>query len=348
MSTIRQRGDKWQAIVRVKKHGAIVHQESRTFENERLAKAWADKLEAHLGKTGVPARALQVATLGQLIQKYEAVKDGVKPLQRSTRHELEQLQKAFGSEKLSALTSETFTRFAVSRNKAGAGPATIQHNLATARSVLNAAKPMFGLDIDGTMVSEALNALGRMGITAKSLSRRRRVSDAEIEQLIKEFDRIWEHPGTQIPMSTYLRLAVALPRRRTELLTMRWVDYDRGSSTILLHDTKNPREVRDELVPVPPAAAEIINALPVVDERVLPYNPASVSAAFQRACDRLGLENLRLHDVRHEGITRLFEAGLDIPEVAVISGHLSWSTLKRYTHIKPANVLEKLNRHAGK
>ena len=49
----------------------------------------------------------------------------------------------------------------------------------------------------------------------------------------------------------------------------------------------------------------------------------SVSAAFQRACNRLGIVDLHFHDLRHEGITRLFESGLSIEEVAVISGHRS-------------------------
>ena len=56
----------------------------------------------------------------------------------------------------------------------------------------------------------------------------------------------------------------------------------------------------------------------------------------------LGIEDLHLHDIRHEGISRLFEAGLDIPRVAMISGHKSWTTLKRYTHLKPADVVSRL------
>ena len=43
-------------------------------------------------------------------------------------------------------------------------------------------------------------------------------------------------------------------------------------------------------------------------------------------------------------ISRLFEQGLQIQEVAVISGHLSWNMLKRYTHLGRSAILEKLNR----
>jgi len=37
MPTVRQRGDKYQAIVRIKCNGSIVHQESKTFATEQLA-----------------------------------------------------------------------------------------------------------------------------------------------------------------------------------------------------------------------------------------------------------------------------------------------------------------------
>lgn len=43
---------------------------------------------------------------------------------------------------------------------------------------------------------------------------------------------------------------------------------------------------------------------------------------------------MHVHDLRHEGITRLFEMGLTIPHVAAVSGHSSWTSLKRYSHIR--------------
>ena len=87
----------------------------------------------------------------------------------------------------------------------------------------------------------------------------------------------------------------------------------------------------------------IINTLPVTDERILPYNAESVSAAFQRACNRLGIVDLHFHDLRHEGITSLFESGLSIEEVAMISGHRSWAMLRRYTHLSATTLAEKMN-----
>ena len=57
---------------------------------------------------------------------------------------------------------------------------------------------------------------------------------------------------------------------------------------------------------------------------------------------RADLGDLRFHDLRHEAISRFFEMGLSMPEVALISGHKDPRMLFRYTHMKAENVLAKL------
>ena len=69
---------------------------------------------------------------------------------------------------------------------------------------------------------------------------------------------------------------------------------------------------------MPPKAFEIITGLPVVDQRIVPYKAESISAAFQRCCARLNIQDLHLHDLRHEGISRLFDQGLAIQEVECV------------------------------
>lgn len=131
----------------------------------------------------------------------------------------------------------------------------------------------------------------------------------------------------------------------------------RKARTVKLRGTKHPVNPRDEVVPLPPEAAAIIDALPVIDERMPPYKSESVSASFERALRarpssasfervtaRLGISDLHFHDLRHEGISRLFERGLAIQEVALISGHQSRALLRRYTHPEAEQVARKLNK----
>ena len=48
------------------------------------------------------------------------------------------------------------------------------------------------------------------------------------------------------------------------------------------------------------------------------------------------------HDLRHEAISRFFELALNIPEVAVISGHKDPRMLFRYTHLRAKEIVHKL------
>src|ERR1700728_3952980 len=82
------------------------------------------------------------------------------------------------------------------------------------------------------------------------------------------------------------------------------------------------------------AEIAIVKSMPRVKPEIFPYSTDAISAAFTRACKILGIEDLRFHDLRHEGISRLFEMGRTIPQVAAVSGHRSWTSLKRYTHIQ--------------
>lgn len=342
MPTIRKRGNAYQAIVRLTIRGTS-HTETRSFPSEKLASDWAQRLEVKLKDEGIPQRQLATQTLGELIEQYEQTLMAVQPVRRTMQHEYAALAQAFANDKLADLTPETFTKYATRKQQDnGTGPATILHNLSTVRSVLNAARPMYGLQVDGTSVAQAITALGRIGVVAKSQSRTRRPTQDELDRIRQEFQRAAAYPSTVIPMATVIDMAVALPRRLGELMDMQWGNYDKKARTIKLLDTKHPNKPRDEVVPVPPAAARIIDTLPVIDACMLPYKSESASAAFQRCCNRLGIADLHFHDLRHDGISRLFEQGLDVHEVAMISGHLSWTALRRYTHLKPEQVLRKL------
>ncbi len=57
----------------------------------------------------------------------------------------------------------------------------------------------------------------------------------------------------------------------------------------------------------------------------------------------MDIKDLHFHDLRHEAISRFFELGLSIPEVALISGHRDPRMLFRYTHLRAEDVAEKLN-----
>ena len=64
--------------------------------------------------------------------------------------------------------------------------------------------------------------------------------------------------------------------------------------------------------------------------------------SWERLRNRVGIKDIRFHDLRHEAISRFFEMGLSLPEVALISGHKEPRMLMRYTHISASSISPKL------
>ncbi|NQY25922.1 MAG: tyrosine-type recombinase/integrase [Piscirickettsiaceae bacterium] len=57
---------------------------------------------------------------------------------------------------------------------------------------------------------------------------------------------------------------------------------------------------------------------------------------------KVGRDNFYFHDLRHEAVSRLFEQGLMVMDVASISGHSSFEMLKRYTHQNAVGLANKI------
>ena len=86
------------------------------------------------------------------------------------------------------------------------------------------------------------------------------------------------------------------------------------------------------------------NAFNILYDSNLPFTmtPNALRLAWSRLKKKGGIKDLHFHDLRHEAISRFFEKGLSIPEVALISGHKDVRMLFRYTHLKAEDILKKL------
>ena len=73
---------------------------------------------------------------------------------------------------------------------------------------------------------------------------------------------------------------------------------------------------------------------------IFPITSNAVKLNWNRMRVAAGLPNIRFHDLRHEAISRLFEKGLSVPEVASISGHRTPSQLFRYAHADMQRVID--------
>jgi integrase len=78
---------------------------------------------------------------------------------------------------------------------------------------------------------------------------------------------------------------------------------------------------------------ELLERSPKEDYCVFPITDVAVRQAWDRLRKRAHITDLKFHDLRHEGISRLFEGGMTIPEVMAISGHRTAQQLFRYIQL---------------
>lgn len=343
MPTIRKRNGRFQAQVRVKQHGEIVHEQSATFDTEKQALQWGYGIEDQWSK-GLIVSKQSAKTVADIVEAHrQALIDAEKDT-RGFEHSFNALiDSKLGKMQALKVEAGDIVEWGKEYSKPPSpskprSPATVLHALMALRSCYSTARSEMKIKVDVQEVADAINHLNRLGIAGKSTERDRRVSDAEVDVICKYHESM---EGTTIPLRKCMTLAIALPRRKGELFNgMMWEHYD--GETVKLFDTKDPTKVRNEVVPIPPKAKAIIDSMPRSKGFIMPYNPGSVGTAIYRICQLIGIKDLHWHDLRHEGVSRLFEAGLDIPRVAMISGHQSWATLRRYTHLKPGDVVSRM------
>lgn len=318
-----------------KKGGAIVWREAQTFDKKREAEAWIRWREAELDKPGaIEQLSKGDSTLADAIDKYVAAK-------RTIGRTKEQVLRSIKTYPVASKNSRTIrsvdiVAFADELAAGGRKPQTVANYISHLAAVFRDAKAAWDIDLDYAEMQAAQRTLTRLEKTSKSEERTRRPTLAELDKLMEHFaDRQIRVPHSA-PMCKLIAFAIFSTRRQEEISRILWDDLDEAHSRILVRDMKHPGQKRGnhtwcELVP---EAMAIVKSMPRTKSEIFPYTGDAMSAAFTRACQFLEIDDLHFHDMRHEGISRLFEMGRTIPLAASVSGHRSWNSLKRYAQIK--------------
>jgi integrase len=325
MATIRQRKSRWQ--VQIRRQG---HQVSRTFRLRADAELWARQQEAELDRGGLPtdSRMLRTHTLADLLKRYAAE---VVPRKRSADREVYLLRVILRHPvarlSLHLLTTTEIAKYRDHRLALVKGD-TVRRELAIVRHCIEVARKEWGFVLPSNPVQQV--KMPRAGNP-----RERRAYPGELEKLLKAceaFRSRW--------LSAVIQLAVETGMRQSELLAMRWDDLDLAARTVLLRNTKNGFT---RTVPLSTRALNVISDMPRCGPTVFTNSANALRLAWERLRRRAGVLELRFHDLRHEAVSRFFEKGLNVPEVAMISGHRDPRMLFRYTHPKAEEVAAKLS-----
>lgn len=327
MASIRKRGEKWQ--VQVRRHD--LPPLSRTFTYRSDAIEWAREMERRADRAELPQSTSSIASMsfGDLAERFlcEAASRHRSPTARQVVDTLRCSElwrlplRSVGPECLAVYRDRRL-------REVGAG--TVLRELGVIGRMFSLATTEWGMPLAG-------NPMTRISKPKAPNARERRLSAEEEARLFQ---------GCKSSRNRYLRplivLALETAMRRGELLRVRRQDLDAASCTLHIPLSKNGHA---RTIPLSPTALRELLALPVPpDGSLFPLTPVALRLAWDRLLRRAGICDLHFHDLRHEAISRLFERGLSVPEVALVSGHRDVRQLFRYTHLRAEDVARKLAR----
>ena len=133
-----------------------------------------------------------------------------------------------------------------------------------------------------------------------------------------------------------LRLLMLTGCRRNEIVQLRWDDVDRAAHELRLSETKTgPRSV-----PLTPAVEAVLDEIPrngdnpwVIAGKKAGTHMVDVDAVWARLRAKAGLEDVRIHDLRHSWASRALALGESLSMIGKLMGHGQVATTARYAHL---------------
>lgn len=362
MGTITQRklvngSIRYRAEIRINRKDLPIYKESKTFGSKKVAAIWLAKREAEIEENPEILFGQEDVidlTLSNAISKYLAEVGA--EYGRTKTYSLKLIQKFPIARHVITKIKSTHIAEHVALRKKGiedlglvpVASSTLQHELLHIRGVLSHAAVMWDIDIDLNAFDKATAQLRKTRQISSSQKRDRLPTNDELMALTKYFVQKWRNPNYSYPMHLIIWFAIYSCRREAEITRMKLIDFDRHNNSWKIRDLKNPTGSKGnhKEFNVLPECKKIIELLLETevrarmlkrgygDEYLIPLSPKTIGGEFRKACKLLGIDDLRFHDLRHDGCTRLAEQGFTIPQIQQVSLHDSWGSLERYVSVK--------------
>jgi integrase len=326
MATIRQRNDRWQAIVKRKGHPVL----TKTFDLKKDAEKWA-RLQERLmdAEQWIDGpQDHQTTTLGELLDRYAKEVSSGKRGSRAECYRIASFKNhVLAKHALSAITPQMVASWRDARlSEVSSG---------TALRELQLLGHVFSIAIREWGIRLSSNPVSLIRKPRSGNARDRVLTSSERTALIlacSQCHNPWIKPVVIFALET--------AARRGEILALSWRDVDLTHRTANLQVTKTGQPRR---VPLSSACLTMLESLPrSVDGRVFPVSIEALKQAYERAVVRAGITNFTFHDLRHDALTRLAKQGLSVLELRAISGHTTANMLQRYVSIDAGELAMKL------
>ncbi|TPL51628.1 site-specific integrase [Mesorhizobium sp. B2-4-6] len=336
MATLRKRNGKWQ--VQVRRQGFPV--QTRSFHSKAAASEWARTVERQHDRheLGPDRKTLKSITLADLVTRY---RNEVVPKKKGSAVETILLNRFLRYPICQKTLYELSTAdFAAYRDQRLKEPKYRSNKPVTAKSLKRELSPLSHMFRHALVEWEIPleNPLEGLKLQVADNKRERRLRSGELERLLEATKKCKN--GLVAPIILF---ALETAMRRGEMLSVqfRHIDFERHS--LVIPETKSGYS---RMIPLTVGAVTILAALrpgaAKPTDLAFPITPVAMRLQWDRLTKRAQIDDLNFHDLRHEAISRLFELGLSIPEVASISGHRTPQMLFRYAHANQEAVRAKL------
>ena len=325
MATIRKRFGKWQVQIRRHNYPQII----KSFKEKSTASKYAREIELKMDKQQFEDYSNAASTtLRDILTRY---RDEITPKKKGAKWETYKLNLLI-RHKISSLSLLHLnpTALCALKNELSINrkPGTVKHYFNFINNAWNTAERVWGINLPPKNPIKYV-------ILDKVYDRRDRILNEE------EYKKLLASASVSNLriLNDMIILAYQTAMRFGEILKLNRKDVDLNKRLITLRDTKNGE---DRTIPISNIAIEVLRKYPF-GERYFIIKRDQFRHYFEQACRRAEINNFRFHDLRACAITKMFLSGMTVPEVAVISGHKTWSQLSRYTRIKPEQLIDKIN-----
>ncbi len=305
---------------------------NKTFKSRKDAETWALEKELELS-TGTFINRTEVERMcfSYLVDRYI---QEVSPNKKGHQQELPRLKhikKILGDYHVLQIQSKHIANYRDQRSKLGRSNSAILNELSLISQI-------FDYSIKEWCIPLPNNPCRSIKKPKQAKGRDRRLKEGEETKLLAYCEQ-----SRALLLKPLVILALETGMRLSELLSLSWGRIDINKRTALLLDTKNGES---RIVPLSQKALQTLRQIPIninSDKVFWTWSAKDgVENVWRRTCKKAEIEDLHFHDLRHEATSRFFEKGLNMMEVASITGHKSLQMLKRYTHLKAEDLAMKL------
>ena len=171
--------------------------------------------------------------------------------------------------------------------------------------------------------------------------RERFLTDVEFERLGRALQTVPDEGGASAESVAAIRLLMLTGCRCNEILSLNWTDVDLQARELKLRDAKTGARI----VPLSPSAVDLLAQLGRASdsEWVIPgpdpdKHMKKLDNAWRTIRSRAGLEDVRLHDLRHSFASRALALGESLPMIGKLLGHRRVESTARYAHLARDSV----------